>query len=500
MKKILLYLLVFTAIGFSQNSLQNELSNGLWFNWETTVDSSENAESNTLDLSSYDTGDNLTMFFQHRLSADLPDTATVGARIIHLINNYDPNSTSDWFAADTISIDSAGLTYGNISLSRGAYHKLKIENTGYANTFRFGMYFVKGLPTENGIEPIYTPFQIYQNSLKLWVEGDTSSVLKNGDNLVTAWLDKSKNMALVNDTINAWDFTDGWTATSNTTIMDTATFETTDVGGVYKSTLTVGKVYKLYIGKDSNTETLQFGTTNETITVFQLIGTETGVYTFLAENPRLYIRHTGAGVTTITGMALIEVQGNHLTQTDTSKAPTFVDYVLPITDNLVLNGTFDADSSWTKGTGWTISDGKANANISGVSLRVLEQTDRLELNKTYRITYTISNLSAGNVKAFLGNSIATSSGTIRTANGTYTDIITNLGSNGSFAFGTLTFTGSIDDVEVVEISTDTVYSALRFDGTDDYLKALPFTLNQPRTIFIVFKQLSWTNLDYIFDG
>lgn len=40
---------------------------------------------------------------------------------------------------------------------------------------------------------------------------------------------------------------------------------------------------------------------------------------------------------------------------------------------------------------------------------------------------------------------------------------------------------------------------LTFDGTDDYLQAA-IAFSQPYTVYIVFKQISWTSLDYIITG
>ena len=42
-------------------------------------------------------------------------------------------------------------------------------------------------------------------------------------------------------------------------------------------------------------------------------------------------------------------------------------------------------------------------------------------------------------------------------------------------------------------------NSILFDGVDDTLKAV-FTLNQPCTIYLLFKQVSWTANEYIFDG
>lgn len=54
--------------------------------------------------------------------------------------------------------------------------------------------------------------------------------------------------------------------------------------------------------------------------------------------------------------------------------------------------------------------------------------------------------------------------------------------------------------------TDTNRPALQadgsilFDGVDNYLKCSTFTFAQPETIYLLFKQVTWTASDYIFDG
>ncbi len=42
--------------------------------------------------------------------------------------------------------------------------------------------------------------------------------------------------------------------------------------------------------------------------------------------------------------------------------------------------------------------------------------------------------------------------------------------------------------------------SILFNGTGHYLKCSAFTLNQPETIYILFKSVSWTSLDYVCDG
>lgn len=41
---------------------------------------------------------------------------------------------------------------------------------------------------------------------------------------------------------------------------------------------------------------------------------------------------------------------------------------------------------------------------------------------------------------------------------------------------------------------------MTFDGTNDYLKAVSFTLSQPESVYFVGQQITWTSFDYLFDG
>jgi len=74
---------------------------------------------------------------------------------------------------------------------------------------------------------------------------------------------------------------------------------------------------------------------------------------------------------------------------------------LALGPELVTNGGFDSDTAWTKGAGWSISDGVAtfaggaNANIS--------QSLTLVIGKTYRVTFTIPNTVSGFVAVYLGS-------------------------------------------------------------------------------------------------
>jgi hypothetical protein len=39
-----------------------------------------------------------------------------------------------------------------------------------------------------------------------------------------------------------------------------------------------------------------------------------------------------------------------------------------------------------------------------------------------------------------------------------------------------------------------------FDGAVQYMQCAAFTLNQPETVYVLFKQITWTSLDRVFDG
>lgn len=70
---------------------------------------------------------------------------------------------------------------------------------------------------------------------------------------------------------------------------------------------------------------------------------------------------------------------------------------LQLGPELVTNGTFDTDSDWTKGTGWTISGGVASSSDGSSS--ALTQSVSTTTGKIYAVTFTISN---GSGSWFLG--------------------------------------------------------------------------------------------------
>ena len=123
---------------------------------------------------------------------------------------------------------------------------------------------------------------------------------------------------------------------------------------------------------------------------------------------------------------------------------------------LITNGDFATDSDWTKGTGWSISGGSANCDGSQSGNADLIQGISTIAGKQYKISYTISNYSDGNIKVRLSSGNTTST---QSSNGTFTEIITAAISGGFRLRGNDTFIGSIDNVSVVEVGQDWVFSS-----------------------------------------
>ena len=114
---------------------------------------------------------------------------------------------------------------------------------------------------------------------------------------------------------------------------------------------------------------------------------------------------------------------------------------------LVTNGDFSSASDWTfSGGGVAISGGKLNFTAT---TREATQSISVVNTKTYRVSYEVSNFSAGSVRAEIGSSVGVS----RTANGIYSEYIVASGANTIQIDAVSVFTGSIDNVSVKEVIT-----------------------------------------------
>ncbi len=115
-------------------------------------------------------------------------------------------------------------------------------------------------------------------------------------------------------------------------------------------------------------------------------------------------------------------------------------------EGLVVNGHFNSDTVWSKGAGWTIAASKATQDGSNGDLT---QSGILVSTNTYRVRYTISDRSAGTLTPKGG----TTTGTARSTNDTFEDVIVSNGADLVFdaAAG---FDGNLDVVSVDLLLTE----------------------------------------------
>ncbi|HAT51375.1 MAG: hypothetical protein HQL07_06525 [Nitrospirae bacterium] len=113
---------------------------------------------------------------------------------------------------------------------------------------------------------------------------------------------------------------------------------------------------------------------------------------------------------------------------------------------LTTNGALSSDSGWTKGTGWTITGGKAASDGTQSTTSDLEQDISVTQNNYYTLRFTLSAVTAGSITP----KIAGTSGTTRTTNGLYEErIMAGAGTTPRLEFSAdADFIGSLDNVSV----------------------------------------------------
>jgi len=141
---------------------------------------------------------------------------------------------------------------------------------------------------------------------------------------------------------------------------------------------------------------------------------------------------TGDGVQTV--FALSQPLG-----TDENAVLFFIDNGLV---EFFKNGNFATDTDWTKGAGWTIAAGVANA-AGAISTPINQNAvDTINAGQTYSLQYTITR-AAGTITPNIGGTL----GTGRALTGTYTETIV-AGATQLIGFDTTGFTGTLDNVSL----------------------------------------------------
>ncbi len=160
-------------------------------------------------------------------------------------------------------------------------------------------------------------------------------------------------------------------------------------------------------------------------------------------------------------------------------------------NELITNGTFDTDSDWVKGTGWTISNGVASSDGSQTSNSNLYQTV-YTVGKVYKTKIKVTAIN-GTFKVFTGSGSA--SITI-TAVGEY-EVLDKLADSSTVLYLQVTSgtTITIDNVSVVEVTGD--QPRLNYDISNGVVQSCPSLLLEGASTNLVtysedFSNASWT--------
>ena len=147
---------------------------------------------------------------------------------------------------------------------------------------------------------------------------------------------------------------------------------------------------------------------------------------------------------------------------------------------LITNGGFDTDSNWSKGTGWTITNGKLNCDGSQSGNTDCSQNITTQSSKIYKITYTISQYSAGGVFIRINSGNVTST---QTSDGTFTEYLTGAGGTDIKIRANSLFIGSIDNVSVVEVLGDR--ARLNYEIEGGLVNTKPSLLLEPQSTNLI---------------
>ena len=110
----------------------------------------------------------------------------------------------------------------------------------------------------------------------------------------------------------------------------------------------------------------------------------------------------------------------------------------------VTNGSFSADSDWTKDSSWTIAAGVASDNGTGRMFQSFSHGD-----KTYKVSFDVTAYTSGTARIQIGQS---SNALDATSVGSFSGFITADGANNIYVNNSgLGFVGSIDNLSVKEV-------------------------------------------------
>jgi hypothetical protein len=180
-------------------------------------------------------------------------------------------------------------------------------------------------------------------------------------------------------------------------------------------------------------------------TAYKALGSSLGVSQFApnyANKSTSMIAYTTS--TYNTGWMNGDIKGAFLSDTDDTDL---------VAAELVTNGTFDTDTDWNKGGGWSIAGGVAT-KAAGSASNINQQPLAFVPGTSYRVSFTVSNRTAGGVfHQFAGGTNVF--GPSFSSNGTFTVYRTAASGNTEFRItNDALFDGSIDNVSVQPAGAD----------------------------------------------
>jgi len=167
------------------------------------------------------------------------------------------------------------------------------------------------------------------------------------------------------------------------------------------------------------------------------------------------------GIGTTSPQSKLQVAGSIQMANDTATASaakvgtmryrTGTEYVEVTGAEILTNPGFDTDTTWVKGTGWTIANGKAS--VDNASSTALSQPSfGVTTGKIYNVRIDVSNYTSGSLQPQFGGSQVIAS---ISANGEYNYTVTSTITGGTFyLYGVGDCEFSVDNASVIEVEAE----------------------------------------------
>lgn len=129
----------------------------------------------------------------------------------------------------------------------------------------------------------------------------------------------------------------------------------------------------------------------------------------------------------------------------------------------VANGNMNSIGTWTLGSNWRVDNsnsGVADQSTPTASDISQELSPAMVAGRSYKITYTIADRTAGTLTPKVGQT----SGTARSTNATFTETVVAGSSDALLAFSaSATWDGTLDDVSIIELDGGLVDQWMDFE-------------------------------------